>query len=62
LELETAQFKQASIMFTLTSHRGDVDRALMDITLEHMITTVETVEDALALPPLNPPMERSSDV
>ena len=56
------QFKQASIRFTLAGQRNDVDKTLKDITLEPMITTVETMEAPLALPPLNPPPERSSDV
>jgi hypothetical protein len=46
----------------LAGQRGDVESTLKDIKFEPMLTTVETVEDLMALMPLNPPTERSSDV
>ena len=50
------RLQRDAIRFTLTGQVGYVDTALKNIKLEAMIPTVETVEDALALPslPKNP--------
>ena len=47
-----------SVRFTLVGQTGYVDTALKEINLERMIPTVSSLEEALALPPLAPGMER----
>jgi len=47
------RLQRDSIRFTLTGQIGYVDTALKEIKLETMIPTVSTVEEGLALPPIN---------
>ena len=55
------RLKKASIRCTLAGQRGEVDTNLQAIKMETMVPTVRTVEDALALPPWRPPLERNSN-
>lgn len=45
------KLNQGSIRFTVAGQQGEVDTTLKEIKLEAMVPTVQTVEDALALPP-----------
>lgn len=56
------RLQRDGIRFTLTGQIGYVDSALKHIKLEAMIPTVETLDDALAMPPLHPAPERNPDV
>lgn len=47
------RLQRDSIRFTLTGQTGYVDIALKEIKLETMIPTVPTVEEGLALLPIN---------
>jgi stage II sporulation protein AA (anti-sigma F factor antagonist) len=47
------RLQQSSVRFTLAGQTGYVDTVLREIKLEDIISTVNSVEDGLALPPLN---------
>jgi len=55
------RLQREAVRFTLASQTDYVDTTLKGINLEAMIPTVATVEDALALPPLNTHQERNED-
>jgi len=55
------RLQRNSIRLTLAGQSGYVNTALKEINLEAMIPTVTTVNDALALPPLNACPERNSN-
>ena len=56
------RLQRDGVRFTLTGQVGYVDTALKHMKLEAMIPTVETVEDALAMPHLATSLERNFDV
>ncbi len=52
------RLQREAILFTLAGQTGYVDTALKDIKLETMISTVNSLEDGLALLPLKAQFER----
>ncbi len=46
------RLQQVSVRFTLAGQTGYVDTVLKEIKLEDIISTVSSVEEGLALPPL----------
>ncbi|MGD9852788.1 MAG: STAS domain-containing protein [Nitrospirales bacterium] len=55
------RLQRDGIRFTLTGQVGYVDSALKQMKVEAMIPTVESVEDALAMPLLTTSPERNPD-
>jgi anti-anti-sigma factor len=53
------RLQRDAIRFTLARQTGYVDTALKEINLEAMISTVSSLEDGLALPPLKAQPERN---
>lgn len=56
------RLQRDGVRFTLTGQVGYVDSALKQMKLEAMIPTVDSVEDALAMPLLTTSSERNFDV
>lgn len=53
------RLQREAVRFTLAGQTGYVDTALKDIKLEAMISTVNSLEEGLALPPLKAQPERN---